>query len=161
VKTSLFRQLRKSNWYGGGIANVLSSTEQQIALRSTLGALAKRAIFTNRTNLNLIGGLALIVERDAENATSTARTKAMDSAFGVTYSTFRLDSTTFNTALWLYPSITSPGRVRMTLNQDVYYKFLKDFYVRMSFYDNYDNQPVFGAPSNNLGVSTSVGWSFH
>jgi hypothetical protein len=91
----------------------------------TGGALAKRAIFTNRTNLNLIGGLALTLERDAENATSTARTKAMDSAFGVTYSTFRFDSTTFNTALWLYPSITSPGRVRMTLNQDVYYKFLK------------------------------------
>jgi hypothetical protein len=162
VKTALYKQLRNSNWYYGGIANFLSSTAQQIDLRSTLGGgLAKRVIFTNRTNLNAIGGLALTLESDAPNTTSTARTKAMDSAFAVQYSTFRFDSTTFSTAAWVYPSLTSPGRVRLTLNQDVYYKFLGDFYVRMSFYDNYDNQPVVGAPSNNLGGSTSVGWSFH
>ena len=48
-------------------------------------------------------------------------------------SQFRFDSTTFDTTLWVYPSLTTPGRVRMTLNQDVYYKFYKDFYVRASF----------------------------
>jgi hypothetical protein len=37
AKIALFQQLRKSNWYGGGLTNFLSSTEQQIALRSTLG----------------------------------------------------------------------------------------------------------------------------
>jgi hypothetical protein len=162
VKTALYKQLRQSNWYYGGIANFLSSTAQQIDLRSTLGGgLAKRIIFTNRTNLNAVGGLALTVERDAPGTTSTARTRALDSSFAVQYSTFRFDSTTFNTALWVYPSLTSPGRVRFTVNQDVYYKFLGDFYIRMSFYDNFDNQPVVGAPSNNLGGSTSVGWSFH
>jgi len=162
VKTALYKQLHRSNWYYGGIANFLSSTAQQIDLRSTLGGgLAKRIIFTNRTNLNAVGGLALTVERDAPGATSTARTRALDSSFAVQYSTFRFDSTTFNTALWVYPSLTSPGRVRFTFNQDVYYKFLGDFYIRMSFYDNYDNQPVLGAPANNLGGSTSVGWSFH
>lgn len=162
VKSALYKQLRQSNWYYGGIANFLSSTEQQIDIRSTLGGgLAKRIIFTNRTNLNAVGGLAYTVERDAPGATSTARTKALDSAFAVQYSTFRFDSTTFDTAVWVYPSLTSPGRVRLTLNQDVYYKFLGDFYIRMSFYDNYDNQPVVGAPANNLGGSTTIGWSFH
>jgi hypothetical protein len=162
AKIALFQQLRKSNWYGGGLANFLSSTEQQIALRSTLGGgLANRPIFTNRNNLTAMGGLALTVERDAQGAVSTARTKALDSAFAVQYSTFRFDSTTFNTTVWLYPSITSPGRVRMTLNQDIYHKFLGDFYVRVSFYDNYDNKPVVGAPPNNLGATTTVGWSFH
>lgn len=161
IKTALYKQLRGSNWYYGGIANFLSSSAQQVDLRSTLGAgLAKRIIFTNRTNLAGVGGLALTVEQDAPNATSTARTKALDSAFALQYSTFRFDSTTFNTALWLYPSLSSPGRVRMTFNQDIYYKFLGDFYIRMSFYDNYDNQPVVGAPTNNLGGSTTVGWSF-
>jgi hypothetical protein len=162
IKAALYKELRRSNWYYGGIANFLSSTAQQIDLRSTLGAgLAKRMIFTNRTNLTAMGGLALTIEREAPGSTSTARTKALDSAFAVQYSTFRFDSTTFDTAGWIYPSLTSPGRVRFTLNQDVYYKFLGDFYIRMSFYDNYDNQPVLGAPSNNLGGSTTVGWSFH
>jgi hypothetical protein len=162
LKTAFYKELRRSNWYYGGIGNFLSSTEQEIALRSTFGAtLNKRLIFTNRTDLNAVGGLALTLERDAENAQTTARTKAVDSAFAVNYSTFRFDSTTFDTSFWLYPSLTSPGRVRFTLNQDIYYKFLGDFYIRMSFYDNYDNQPAVGAPNNNAGGSTTVGWSFH
>lgn len=162
LKTALYRELRRSNWYYGAIGNFLSSTEQEIALRSTLGAtLNRRLLFTNRTDLYAVGGLAFTLERDAENSESTARTKALDSAFAMNYSTFRFDSTTFNTSFWLYPSLTSPGRVRFTLNQDVYYKFLGDFYIRMSFYDNYDNQPAVGAPNNNAGGSTTIGWSFH
>src|ERR1700761_851030 len=162
AKIALFQQLRESKWYAGGLTNFLSSSEQQIALRSTLGGGgANRLIFTNRTDLTAMGGLALTIERDAEGAVSTARTKALDSAFALQFSTFRFDSTTFNTTVGLYPSITSAGRVRMTLNQDIYHKFLGDFYVRVSFYDNYDNRPVVGAPSNNLGATTTVGWSFH
>jgi hypothetical protein len=162
VKSSFYKELHRSNWYYGGIGNFLTSSAQQIALRSTYGGtLNKRLIFTNRTNLNAIGGLALTIERDTEGSQSTARTKALDSAFAINYSAFRFDSTTFDTTFWLYPSLTSPGRVRFTLNQDVYYKFLGDFYIRMSFYDNYDNQPAVGAPTNNVGGSTTVGWSFH
>lgn len=161
AKTEYFYQLRKSDWYGGAIANFLSSSEQQIDLRATLGgAVAVRPIYTNKTNLSLIACLAITSEKDASNTTSTANTHSLDSAAAVQFSTFRFDSTTFDTTSWVYPSLTTPGRVRLTLNQDVYYKFYKDFYVRASFYDNYDNRPVVGAPSNNLGMSTTVGWSF-
>jgi hypothetical protein len=162
LKTSLFRQLRRSNWYSGGIANFLSSSEQQVNLRSTFGvALAKRLIFTNRSDLTAIGGLAYTLEQDQAGTTSNAHPNELDSAFAVQYSTFRFDSTTFDTSVWVYPSLVAAGRVRMTLNQDIYYKFLGDFYIRLSFYDNYDNQPVIKAPVNNLGGSTTIGWSFH
>jgi translation initiation factor IF-1 len=162
AKSSGFRQLRESKWYAGGIANFLSSSEQQIGLRSTIGgAIARRQIFTNKTNLNFVGGLAYTHETDSGTASSTARNNAIDGAFAVQYSTFRFDSMTFDTSVWTYPSITSAGRVRVTFNQDVYYKFFSDFYVRMSFYDNYDNRPVVGTPSNNLGATTTFGWSFH
>lgn len=161
VKSEFFKQLRRSDWYGGAIANFLSSSEQQIALRTTLGgAVAIRPIYTNRTNLSLIAGLAFTSERDASDTESTANKRGLDSAFAAQFSTFRFDSTTFDTTLWLYPSLTTPGRVRMTLNQDVYYKFYKDFYIRGSFYDNFDNRPVVGAPENNLGVTSTIGWSF-
>jgi len=161
VKTEYFRQLRESHWYAGGIANFLSSSEQQIDLRTTLGAaLAVRPIYTNKTNLSFIGALAYTVEKDASNTTSTTNANSIDSAVAVQYSTFRFDSTSFETNLWIYPSLTSPGRVRVTLNQDIYFKFYKDFYFRASFYNNYDNRPVIGAPSNNLGASSTVGWSF-
>jgi hypothetical protein len=161
VNNEYFHQLRKSNWYGGGIANFLSSSEQEINWRSTFGgAILVRPIFTNKTNLSLIGALAYTNEQDASNTTSTASTQALDAAASVQFSTFRFDSTNFATTVWVYPSLTSPGRVRLTINQDVYFKFYKDFYLRASFYNNYDNRPVVGAPSNNLGVSSTVGWSF-
>jgi hypothetical protein len=161
AKSEYFRQLRKSDWYGGVIANFLSSSEQQIDLRTTLGgALAIRPIYTNKTDLSVIAALAYTSEKDESKARSTANKRSLDSAAAVQFSTFRFDSTTFNTTIWVYPSLTSIGRIRMTINQDVYYKFYKDFYVRASFYDNYDNRPVVGAPSNNLGVSSTVGWSF-
>jgi hypothetical protein len=161
VKSEYFRQLRRSNWYGGAIANFLSSSEQQIDLRTTLGgAIAVRPIFTNKTNLSLIGGLAYTFEKDQADAMSTANKRSLDAAAAVQFSTFRFDSTTFDTTVWVYPSLTTPGRVRFTINQDIYYKFYKDFYVRASFYDNYDNRPVVGAPPNNLGMSSTLGWSF-
>lgn len=161
VKTEYFRQLRRSNWYGGVIANFLSSTEQQIALQTTLGgAVAVRPIYTNKTNLSIIGGLGATFQRDASDTTSTASKYSIDAAAAAQFSTFRFDSVTFETTLWVYPSLTTTGRIRMTLNQDIYYKFYKDFYIRGSFYDNYDNRPVVGAPSNNLGITSTVGWSF-
>jgi hypothetical protein len=162
IKSSGFKQLRNSAWYGGGIGNFLSSTEQKIDLRTTVGAaIARRQIFTNKTHLNFIGGLAYTKQKDAANTTSTSQNNSLDGAFAVQYSTFRFDSMTFDTTAWVYPGITSAGRVRMTFNQNIYYKFLGDFYVRLSFYDNYDNQPVVGAPTNNLGGTSTLGWSFH
>jgi hypothetical protein len=123
--------------------------------------MARRQIFTNKTNLNFIGGLAYTREQDSATTTSPPRQNSLDGVLAVTYNTFRFDALTFNTSVWAYPGITSAGRIRLTINQDVYYKFLSDFYVRLSFYDNYDNQSAAGAPSNNLGATTTLGWSFH
>ena len=161
MKTGFFRDLRKSKWYAGGIANFLSSSEQQIDLQTTLGgALAIRPVFTNKTNLAFIGGLAYTLQQDASDTTSTAASNSLNAAVAIQYSTFRFDSTSFDTTVWVYPGLTTPGRVRMTLNEDIYFKFYRDFYLRGSFYDNFDNRPVEGAPSNNLGFTSTVGWSF-
>ncbi len=161
IKTELFTQLRRSKWYEGGIANFLSSSEQQVSLRTTLGgALAVRPILSNRNNLTVIGGLAYTVEKNSPQSSSTAKNSSLDATVALQFATFRFDSTDFKTTVWVYPSLTSWGRVRMTLNQDVYFKFYRDFYVRASFYDNYDSRPAVSAPPNNLGVSSTLGWSF-
>lgn len=161
VKTAYFKRLRSSEWYGGAIANFLSSTEQKIALQSTLGgALARRVIYTNRTNLSGIGGLAYTNQRNSSGSSGPARNHSLDAALAVDYMTFRFDTTTFKTDIWLYPGLTSPGRLRMTLNQNIYYKFPNNLYISLSFYDNYDNQPVQGAPENNFGGTTTIGWTF-
>ena len=161
VKTAYFRRLRESDWYGGAIANFLSSTEQKIALQSTLGgAVARRVIYTNRTNLGGIAGLGYTNQRNSSGASSPGRTHSLDAALAVNYLTFRFDTTTFKTDIWVYPSLTSPGRLRMTLNQNIYYKFPNNLYISLNFYNNFDNQPVEGAPENNMGGTTTIGWTF-
>jgi hypothetical protein len=162
VKTGYFHQSKRPNWYRGVFANFLSSSEQQITLQSTIGgALAKRAIYTNKTNLTLIGGLGYTTQKNTDGVSNGQNPNSLDAAFAVQFSTFRFDSANFDTTVWVYPSLTDPGHVRMTLNQDVYYKFASDLYISVSFYDNYDNRPVINAPSNNFGATTSIGWSFH
>lgn len=162
VKTSFFHQLSETKWYGGGIANFLSSSEQQIALESTIGAaLARRLIFTNRTNLTAIGGLGYTNQRNSSGASDTRRSHALDAATAIQFSMFRFKTTSLDTTIWAYPGLTDPGHVRTTVNQDIYYKFHNNLYISLSFYDNFDNQPVVGAPSNNFGGTTALGWSFH
>lgn len=161
VKSEYFRQSLKTNWYSGAIANFLSSSEQAIDLRTTLGgALANRPIYTNKTQLELIGGLGYTIERDSQNISSQTDRNSVDASLAAQFSTFRFDAVNWDTTLWVYPSLSDLGHVRATLNQDVYFKFYKDFYIRASFYDNYDNHPLIGTPSNNLGITTSFGWSF-
>ena len=160
LKNTLLRQLRRSNWYGGALANFLSSSAQQVDLRSTLGGgIARRLIFTNRTNLFALAGLGYTIDQLSNGATEP-HPRSLDAALAAKFSIFRFDKATFDSTLWVYPSLTAPGRLRLTFNQDVYYKLPKNFYVRASFFDNYDNEPVAGALSNNVGVSTSIGWSF-
>jgi len=92
AKTGFFRELRKSKWYGGGIANFLSSSEQQIDLQTTLGgALAIRPIYTNKTNVTFIAGLAYTDQRDASDTTATAANHSLNAAVAVQFSTFRFD----------------------------------------------------------------------
>ena len=161
VSSALFRQLRRSNWYGGGIANFLSSSAQDIALQSTYGAaIGRRLIHTNNIDLTAISGLGYTLQRNSSGSAEPGTSHSMDSAFSLHFATFRFNSVNFDTDVWAYPSLTNPGRVRVTYNQDVYYKFLGNLYISLNFYDNYDNQPVLGAPSNNLGTSTTIGWSF-
>jgi hypothetical protein len=160
LKNSLFRQLRKSNWYGTFLANFLSSSAQEVDLRSTLGGgIARRLIYTNHTDLTALAGLGYTTDKLSHGAT-TPHPQSLDSALAAKLSIFRFDKATFDSTLWVYPSLTARGRLRLTFNQDVYYKLPKNFYVRASFFDNYDNEPVPGALSNNVGASSSIGWSF-
>jgi hypothetical protein len=51
------------------------------------------------------------------------------------------DPISLDTAVWAYPGLNSPRRVRMTFNKDIYYKFYRDVDILCSFHDNYDNRP--------------------
>ena len=76
------------------------------------------------------------------------------------YSTFRFDSTAFDTTFVVFPSLSEGGRFRMTLNTSLKLDLVGDLYWKFSFFDNFDSRPPAATPNNDFGVSSTVGWSF-
>jgi hypothetical protein len=66
-------------------------------------------------------------------------------------------STNFDT----YPSFSVSGRVRLEYDLSVKYEIVRDLYINLSIYDNYDSKPLGGGEAlNDYGVVLSIGFTF-
>lgn len=160
VQSSLYSQVKQSKTYVGAMANFLSSSKQDIRLRSTVGAgVARYLLVGSRANVNGIAGLAYTAQINRQPPAGTQH--SIDGVVTVEAEFYRFSAFHFATSAWIYPGLTDAGRLRMTLNQSVYYKLAQGPYLRLSVYDYFDNQPQRGTPPNNIGGVLSVGWAFH
>ncbi|TCK70902.1 DUF481 domain-containing protein [Acidipila rosea] len=164
IQSAVYRQIRQSRNYAGALANFLSSSQQNVSLRSTIGAGFERYLVMNRHS-SVAGTLGLAYTDQINQPSSTGirseRQRSMDGALALEAAFYRFSSINFTTSAWLYPGITDAGRFRMTLNQSAYYSLIQGSYVRFTIYDYYDNQPQIGTPPNNVGGVLSIGWAFH
>jgi hypothetical protein len=160
VQSSLYSQVKQAKTYVGAMANFLSSSKQDIALRSTLGAGAARYLLAgHHAKVNGIAGLAYT--NQANRQSSAGIQHSFDGVVAAEAEFYRFSAFHFATSAWVYPGLTDAGRLRMTLNQSVYYKLVQGPYLRFSVYDYFDNQPQRATPPNNIGGVLSVGWAFH
>ena len=83
-----------------------------------------------------------------------------DALVGADFLTFRFSRTDITSRFSLFPSLTTPGRMRMQANSDLRIKIVKDLWWGFHLYENYDSKPPVRADKNDLGVSTSIGWKF-
>jgi len=60
----------------------------------------------------------------------------------------------------MYPSLSDPGRVRLSSDSNLHVELIKDFYWDFHLYENFDSRPPVNAPRNDLGVATGIGWKF-
>lgn len=160
IQTSLYRPVKQSKTYAAAMANFLSSSKQDIALRSTIGAGAARYLLVGRhADVDGIAGFAYTNQVNQKSAAKSQH--SIDGVLAVEAEFYRFSAINFVTSAWIYPGLTDSGRLRMTLNQSVYYKLAQGPYLRFSIYDYFDNQPEPGTPSSNIGGVLSVGWIFH
>ncbi len=150
-------RMYENKWFVGGLADFLKNNEQQLDLRTTIGAVGgNRLVAKPNHSWDLFGGIALNNEQfTAEPARNNA-----ELVFGTVASWYQFDSTEFETDVHLYPSLTDPGRFRIDVNTSVYLDLWSDLYFRLTFYQNYDSRPPVDASGNDYGVTTSVGWKF-
>jgi putative salt-induced outer membrane protein YdiY len=94
-----YRKQLSARWYVGGLFDLLSSDQQSLDLRTTLGGILGRNIKqTERTRLSLFGGLAGTREHYSVTAGSP-QTNNADAIAGIDFATFRFTTTDIHLAL--------------------------------------------------------------
>ncbi|WP_455169990.1 DUF481 domain-containing protein, partial [Aegicerativicinus sediminis] len=57
-----------------------------------------------------------------------------------------------------YPSFTENKRYRVDYKIDLKYDLPLDFFIKLGFTYNFDNQPVEGASKDDYVLQTTLGW---
>ena len=159
VTMSAMRILNRANYFAIGIADLLRSDEQQLALRTTLGGgLGKLLRNEDRTRFYVLGGA--VWTREHYTPTASTYFNSAEGLLGAKLEYFRFKTTNYYIRASVYPSMSQPGRIRFDGNTGVKYQIVKDLYINFSFYVNYDSQPPRATTKSDYGGVSSLGWSF-
>ena len=155
-----YRKQLTRRWYVGGLFDLLRSDQQSLNLRTSVGGLVGRNLKrTEHTRLSVYGGIVGTREHYSESI-GTPRTTNADAIVGADFGTFRFNSVDIRSRFSLFPSLTTPGRMRLQGTSDLRIKIVKDLWWGFHVYESFDSKPPVRADKNDLGVSTSVGWKF-
>ena len=155
-----YRKQLTPRYYVGGIFDLLQSDQQSLNLRTSIGGLIGRNLRqTESSRWSVFGGVVGTREKYSSLLGKPESTNA-DALAGVDVNIFHFKATDIRTRFSLFPSLTTPGRMRMQTTSDLQIKIVKDLYWGFHFYENFDSKPPVRADKNDLSVSTSLGWKF-
>ncbi|MFZ1009241.1 MAG: DUF481 domain-containing protein [Candidatus Sulfotelmatobacter sp.] len=158
---SQYARMLTNHWLAAGLFSLLKSNQQDLQLRSTYGAgIGRKLAQTDRTSLTLIGGAAYSHEDYVPQPGFQPIHSNAEALAGVTFSTFRFKTLNLNSQTLLFPSLNDPGRLRVSSQSSLRIELIRNFNWGLQLYENYDSRPPIVAPKNDLGVTTSLGWTF-
>ena len=146
-------------WFALGFVGLLKSTEQQLDLRTTLGAgIGNYLVRNNQWTVSASGGSNWANE---DYADPTVEDKDSAEAFlGVELDIFDVGDLDIYSSFKVIPSFTDLGRVRMDFKTDFKWEIISDLFFRIGLSNNYDSRPPEGTAGNDYVFDTSVGWSY-
>jgi putative salt-induced outer membrane protein YdiY len=155
-----YRKQLTPRYFVGGFFDLLQSDQQSLNLRTSVGGLVGRNLRqTESSRLSVFGGVVGTREKYSSVLGKPESTNA-DALAGVDANIFHFKATDIRSRFSLFPSLTTPGRMRMQTTADLQIKIVKDLYWGFHFYENFDSKPPVRADKNDLSVSTSLGWKF-
>jgi len=158
---SQYVRMLTGKWVAAGVFSLLKSNQQDLDLRSTYGgAFGRRLIQTDKTSLLAIAGADYSHERYFAQAGTVPIRNNAESLVGLTFSTFRFRTVDVNSQLFVFPSLTDLGRVRLGSQSNLQIELVRNLYWNLQLYENFDSRPPINAPKNDLGITTSLGWKF-
>jgi hypothetical protein len=151
---------RGERWFVAGTVGFLSSKQQDLTGRETFGTgLGLDLIRRSTSSLQLVGGALFRNEQYAESVGAKSG-RGADGQLLLQYTKYRFTKFQFTTQFAAFPSVSQPGRVRMSLQSYFKRELFRNFNVIFSLYENFDSRPPVLAQKNDFGTSTSIGWTF-
>ena len=155
----IYRRFIVRDWFMLLNADLLESSEQKLAMRSNIKAGVGYYLVKNlKMNLGMAGGLAWTYE-DYIDLVNDSRNSA-EAFVAAEFIIFDLGDLELGTKCFAYPSLTEAGRFRTDFNINVKYDFPLDFFIKLNYTLNYDNQPAIGAPKSDYVFQTTLGWEW-
>ena len=152
-------RLLPKTWFAGGFAQAEQNQELDLDLRLLLGAVGGRNIIqSNKVEWRWGAGI-LGNREDYTGLDATTSAEALLATY-FNFFTFGDWENDIASSLLVYPSLTESGRVRVDFDISYRQDLFGDFYLRFSFYDQYDSKPPPGASDNDFGTTIAVGWDW-
>lgn len=159
--TASFERYFGGRWLAGTFGSWQRNSELALDRRLLAGAGAGLHLLrTVENDLVVAAGLAVSSERFTDER---ADTSSLEALISLGYNLYALGGREFTVAASfnLYPSLSVSGRVRFEANLELRKELFKDFYFNLRFFDSFDNKAEdSGGTNNDIGVTTSIGWSF-
>lgn len=150
-----------NNWFYSGLGGILQSSEQGIALQSTLGGGVGRYLKnTNRWSVALLGGAAWQSTDYKQTAVPIGKQNIAAALIHTEASFFKFSRTNLEAKASLLPAVSDTGRVFFNTNTTYYVKLFSNLKWNISFYGNWDNRPPPGLSGSDYGTSSGVSWTF-
>ena len=158
----MYTRFISGKWGLGTGVKVQQNFELDLNYRLQLGLLTRYdIIYTNPVNFYLMTGLILNKEKALDSSTTSSNMEA-DVSLMFSWIRYRHPKINILTGIDAFPGLTTWGRIRLEYELSISYEIFRNFYIKLSFYDNYDNRPSGGGSAlNDFGGLISLGYSFN
>jgi Protein of unknown function, DUF481 len=155
------RLLRWSNYFCGGLVDLLQSSTQDINSQTTLGAgVGRYLVRSNRATWSVLGGMSWQNTVYGGGTTTIPNQNLAAAIVASELKIYRFKKTNLAVSAYVFPALSEPGRVRFNTNATYYLKLFSDLNWNVTFYGNWDNNPPGKLSGSDYGTTSGLSWTF-
>jgi hypothetical protein len=153
-------RLLKNRWTVSALVAMEQNSELELDVRSSIGAGPGRTLIqSNRIDWGVI--VALAASREKPTGQDPFSSLEFLAATDFRWFLFGDHKTDLRTSVSLLPSLTEWGRMRINIDTSFKRDLIKDLYLSLTFWDDYDSGAgIDGMGVNDLGLTFGVGYSW-
>jgi putative salt-induced outer membrane protein YdiY len=157
--TTSYARTMQNRWFWVVTSGLNSNDELGIELRALGGGGFGRVLMKdNSKKWTLVAGLAASRESRAGEFGQSQIEGMLMSKYSLFY--FSPTKSDVGLDLALFPGITESGRLRGNFDVKMRWEIIQDFTWNLTYYLAWDNRPPEGAASEDMGITTSLGYTF-